>query len=61
MESGKRFSVRFPLDLLNALKQYAQEDKRSINGEIIWILSEYAHKRKGAKREESLQVPPVSE
>ncbi len=47
MEQEKRFSVRFPLDLLETLKWFAQEDKRSINSEIIWILREYARKRKG--------------
>jgi hypothetical protein len=50
MEQEKRFSVRFPLDLLEALKQFAQEDKRSINSEIIWILWEYTRKRKGAQK-----------
>ncbi len=50
MEHGKRFSIRFPLDLLETLKKLAQEDKRSINGEIVWILSEYVKHRKGAKK-----------
>ena len=55
MEQEKRFSVRFPLDLLETLKRFAREDKRSINSEIIWILREYARKRKGEKtREEGL-------
>jgi hypothetical protein len=54
MEHGKRFSIRFPRDLLETLKKLAQEDKRSINGEIVWILSEYIKQRKGDKRDQSL-------
>jgi hypothetical protein len=62
MERGKRFSIRFPLDLLETLKQFAQEDARSINGEMIWILGEYAKQRKGGQHHaQSIQVSPVSE
>jgi hypothetical protein len=46
----KRFSVRFPLDVLEALKQVAKEDGRSINSEILWIIRNYlAERRKGGK------------
>ena len=41
MEQEKRFSVRFPLGVLEAIKQLAKEDNRSINSEIIWILRTY--------------------
>lgn len=54
MNTEKRFSIRFPLALLDTLKQLAKEDKRSINGEIVWILSEYVTKRKGGKRDTNL-------
>ena len=37
-EQMKRFSVRFPLDLLETVKQAAKEDERPINSEIIWLL-----------------------
>lgn len=50
MDEEKRFSVRFPLDVLTAIKQLAKEDKRSINSEIIWIIREYLAQRKGGKR-----------
>jgi len=42
------------LDLLEALKQLAQEDKRSINSEIIWILREYVRKRKGEHKHDQV-------
>jgi hypothetical protein len=58
MEHGKRFSVRFPLDLLETLKQFAREDARSINSEIVWILRTYAARRKADAQ--SLQVQVVS-
>jgi hypothetical protein len=50
----KRFSVLIPPDVLATIKQLAQEDKRSINSEIVWILREYSMKRKGGKRAEKL-------
>ena len=51
----KRFSVRFPLDVLGAIKQAAQEDGRSINSEIIWLVRDALRRRKqGGRREESL-------
>jgi hypothetical protein len=51
MEQEKRFSVRFPLDVLEQIKQAAKEDNRSINSEIIWILREYL---KGRNRHASV-------
>ena len=57
MEKEIRFSTRFPLGLLATLKRYAQEDARSINSEIVWILRTYAERR--AKDAQSVQVPPV--
>jgi hypothetical protein len=47
MEKEKRFSVRFPLDLLEAVKQAAKEDERSINSEIVWLLRKALATRKG--------------
>lgn len=61
METGKRLSIRFPLDLLERLKRYAQEDKRSINSEMVWILSDYAQRREKGSDDNIVQVPPVSE
>jgi hypothetical protein len=48
----KRFSVRFPLDVLEAVKQAAQEDERSINSEIIWLLRKALVLRKGREKHE---------
>jgi hypothetical protein len=58
MEKGIRFSIRFPLDLLATIKRFAQEDARSINSEIVWILRNYTEGRE--KDVEGIQVPPLS-
>lgn len=46
-QTTKRFSVRFPLDLLEAVKQAAKEDERPINSEIVWLLRNALAQRKG--------------
>jgi hypothetical protein len=45
MQDEKRVSTRFPLDVLEALRQRAKEDGRSINSEVIWGLREYIRQR----------------
>ncbi len=49
MEQMKRFSVRFPLDVLEAVKQAAQEDVRPINSEIVWLVRKALALRKQEK------------
>jgi len=34
----QRISIRFPLDLLEAIRKQAKEHERSFNGEVIWML-----------------------
>ncbi len=60
MTSEKRFTIRFPLDLLANLKRYAQEDKRSINSEIVWILQEFSTRREKGKDAQGIQISDVS-
>ena len=43
----KQFSVRWPLDVLEAVKQAAQEDERPIHAEIIWMIRKVVASRKG--------------
>jgi hypothetical protein len=40
-------NTRYPQDVLIAIRQFAQEDQRSLNGMIIWILREYIKQRQG--------------
>jgi hypothetical protein len=48
----KRFSVRFPLDVLEVVKQAAQEDDRPINSEIVWLLRQALASRKGEREKD---------
>ncbi len=38
----QRISIRFPLDVLDAIRKLAKKHERSFNGEVIWALREYA-------------------
>jgi hypothetical protein len=46
-QEEKRHSVRFPPAVLDDIKNLAQEDQRSVNAEIVWIVQEYIKQRKG--------------
>jgi len=41
----KHINVRFPADLLDALRRSAKENGRSLHGEILWALREYVARR----------------
>jgi len=51
-QKEKPIQVRFPVDVWQDVKHYAQEDQRSFNGEIIWILRNFLATRKGQKHNE---------
>ncbi|HEX4208657.1 MAG TPA: hypothetical protein VHZ51_31535 [Ktedonobacteraceae bacterium] len=50
-QTEKKIQVRFPVDVWQDLKQFSQEDQRSFNGEVIWILRNYIAERKGQKHD----------
>jgi hypothetical protein len=50
MEPEKRHSVRFPESLLKQIKQAAQEDHRSVNGEIVWLVQRALQARREQRR-----------
>jgi hypothetical protein len=54
-------NTRYPPEVVEAIRQFAQEDSRSFNGMVIWILREYIRMRKGGKDAQSVQVPFVSQ
>jgi len=58
MKNEYRTPIRFPRDLWETLKRLAQEDSRSFNSEVVWILRNYTEGRE--KDVKSLQVPPLS-
>ena len=50
----RRISIRFPLDVLAAIRSLAKQQERSFNGEVVWALREYvarsdAERHKGEK------------
>ncbi|HEY7123110.1 MAG TPA: YlcI/YnfO family protein [Ktedonobacterales bacterium] len=49
----QKISIRFPLDVLDAIRQLARAHERSFNGEVVWALREYAKRHpKPEKRDE---------
>lgn len=45
-EKETKINTRYPSDVYAAIKQFAQEDSRSFNNMVIWILREYIQKRR---------------
>ncbi len=53
--SETRISIRFPFDVLQAIRESAKRHERSFNGEVIWALRYYLDAQKGDKpREKSI-------
>ena len=47
----QKIQIRFPVDMWESLKELAQEDHRSLNGEVIWILQDYIKRRKDTSQQ----------
>lgn len=52
MAEKKSFVLRVNPDVLKELETWAQQDFRSLNGQIEYLLSEALKKRKSGKRKE---------
>jgi hypothetical protein len=46
-EKETKMNTRYPADVYTAIKRFAQEDSRSFNNMVIWILRDYINKRLG--------------
>lgn len=46
-EKEIKMNTRYPSPVYTAIKQFAQDDNRSFNGMVIWILREYIKQRTG--------------
>jgi hypothetical protein len=42
-------NTRYPADVYEAIRQFAQEDSRSFHNMVIWILREYVKHRRGKR------------
>jgi hypothetical protein len=47
MAARKSFLIRLPPDLLKELKAWAEQELRSVNGQIEFILRKAVRKRRG--------------
>ena len=47
-----RISIRFPQDVLAALRTLARQHERSFNGEVIWALREYVARQQGGREQQ---------
>ncbi len=50
--SEQKLTIRFPLDVLEAIRQLARAHDRSFNGEVVWALREYARRHAKDTREQ---------
>ena len=63
MSTKKSFALRVDADLFEALERWAQDEFRSVNGQIEWILHQQlkAHGRMKKKPNEPEAEPPKEE
>lgn len=47
----KSIGTRYPLDVIETMKQLASRHGRSFNSEVIWALREYIARQKGDQHE----------
>jgi hypothetical protein len=53
-DKGERHvSIRFPVDVLEALRRLAKQHERSLNGEVLWALREYLQRHQERRPEQS--------
>jgi hypothetical protein len=60
MAERKSFLLRIDADLWSELEAWAQDDLRSVNGQVEYLLRQAVKKRRGlqaARNPESVQVP----
>jgi hypothetical protein len=48
MADEKKFLLRLPPRVFDELRRWAEQDMRSINGQIEWLLRDALHKRLGS-------------
>lgn len=45
-----KVNVRFPASVIQAMRELAREDQRSLNSEIIWALREFIERRNAERQ-----------
>lgn len=49
----QKISIRFPLDVLESIRQLARAHDRSFNGEVVWALREYSKRQSQPSKEQA--------
>lgn len=60
MGERKSFLLRIDAELWAAIEAWAQDDLRSVNGQIEYLLRQAVQKRKGAQAARSVEPVPAS-
>jgi hypothetical protein len=55
----KSFLLRIDPELWTELETWAQDELRSINGQIEYLLRQAVQKRKGGKPQQNPELPPA--
>ena len=53
MAERKPFLLRLPPDLMDDITRWAQDELRSVNGQIEYLLRDAVRRRRGGRNEES--------
>lgn len=61
MEKRKSFLLRIDPALWAELEAWAQDEFRSVNGQIEYLLSQATSARRGGKARKTLPTPPAAE
>jgi Arc-like DNA binding domain len=52
----KKITFVYPLELIERMRQLAAENGRSLNGEIVWALRQYAARQQQTEQREREQT-----
>lgn len=56
----KGFLLRLPPSLLDELRRWAEQEMRSVNGQIEWLLRDALRRRRAPAADEDDPEPPTS-
>ena len=60
-ESTKTFVLRIDAETMSAIEAWAEDEFRSVNGQILWALSECLKKNGRLKKAKRTNKPSVTE
>ena len=57
-DEKKGFLLRLPPQLLDELRRWAEQEMRSVNGQIEWLLRDALRRRRGGSQQAPASRPP---